>query len=33
MTEVKLNAIFVPRYREYNQFAVFGLYFSIPFPK
>ena len=30
---VKLNAIFVPRYGDYNQFAVFGLYFSIPFPK
>jgi hypothetical protein len=30
---VKLNAIYVPRYGEYNQFAVFGLYFSMPFPK
>jgi len=26
---VKLNAIYVPRY-QYNRFAVFGLYFSIP---
>ena len=30
---VKVNAIYVPRYGEHNQFAVFGLYFSIPFPK
>jgi hypothetical protein len=28
---VKLNAIYVPRYGEYNRFAVFGFYFSIPF--
>ncbi len=28
---VKLNALYVPRYRDYNRFAVFGLYFSIPF--
>jgi len=27
---VKLNAIYVPRYGDYNQFAVFGLYFSMP---
>ena len=27
---VKLNAIYVPRYGEYNQFAVFGFYFSVP---
>ena len=26
---VKLNAIYVPRY-QFNHFAVFGLYFSIP---
>lgn len=30
---VQLNAIYVPRYRDYNQFAVFGLYFTIPFSK
>jgi hypothetical protein len=30
---VTLNAIYVPRYGEYNQFAVFGFYFSIPFRK
>lgn len=30
---VQLNAIYVPRYRDYNQFAVFGLYFTIPFMK
>ena len=30
---VKLNAIYVPRYGEYNQFAVFGFYFSIPMGK
>jgi hypothetical protein len=30
---VTLNAIYVPRYGEYNKFAVFGLYFSIPFGK
>lgn len=28
---VKLNAIYIPRYKEYNQFAVYGFYFSIPF--
>ena len=27
---VKLNAIYVPRYGDYNQFAVFGFYFSLP---
>lgn len=27
---VKLNAIYVPRYGDYNQFAVFGVYFSLP---
>jgi hypothetical protein len=27
---MKLNAIYVPRYGEYNQFAVFGFYFSVP---
>lgn len=27
---VKLNAIYVPRYRDYNQLAVFGFYFSLP---
>lgn len=30
---VKLNAIYVPRYGDYNRFAVFGLYLSIPFRK
>ena len=30
---VKLNAIYVPRYGDYNRFAVFGLYFSVPLPK
>jgi len=30
---VKLNAIYVPRYGDYNQFAVFGFYFSIPLAK
>jgi hypothetical protein len=30
---VKLNAIYVPRYGEYNQFAVFGFYFSVPLGK
>jgi len=28
---VKLNAIYIPRYRNYNHFAAFGLTFSIPF--
>lgn len=28
---VKLNAIYIPRYGDYNQFAAFGLMFSIPF--
>ena len=27
---VTLNAIYVPRYGEYNKFAVFGFYFSVP---
>ena len=27
---VKLNAIFVPRSREYNEFAVFGFYVGVP---
>jgi len=27
---VKLNAIYVPRYGDYNQFAVFGFYLSVP---
>jgi hypothetical protein len=27
---VQLNAIYVPRYGDYNQFAVFGFYFSVP---
>lgn len=30
---VKLNAIYAPRYEEYNQFDVFGFYVSIPFGK
>lgn len=28
---VKVNAMYAPRYRGYNEFAVFGLYFSLPF--
>jgi hypothetical protein len=27
---VALNAIYVPRYRDYNQFATFGFYLSLP---
>ena len=27
---VQLNAIYVPRYGSYNDFAVFGFYFSLP---
>jgi hypothetical protein len=27
---VTLNAIYVPAYRDYNEFAVFGFYFSVP---
>jgi hypothetical protein len=27
---VTLNAIYVPRYGDYNRFAVFGFYFSLP---
>lgn len=27
---VKLNALYVPRYGKYNQFAVFGFYFTLP---
>jgi hypothetical protein len=30
---VTLNAIYVPRYGDYNKFAVFGFYFSVPLPK
>jgi len=30
---VTLNAIFVPSYGEYNRFAVFGFYFSLPLAK
>jgi hypothetical protein len=30
---VMLNALYAPRFREYNQFAVFGFYFSIPLRK
>jgi hypothetical protein len=25
-----VNAIYVPAYRDYNEFAVFGFYFSVP---
>ena len=28
--KVKLNAVYIPRYGEYNQFAVFGFYLSVP---
>lgn len=28
---VKLNAVYAPRFQQYNNFAVFGVYFSIPF--
>jgi hypothetical protein len=27
---MKLNAMYAPRYRGYNEFAVFGFYFSLP---
>ena len=27
---VKLNAVYIPRFREINQFAVFGFYFTVP---
>lgn len=27
---VKVNVVYVPRYQDYNRFAVFGLYFSTP---
>jgi hypothetical protein len=27
---VQVNAIYVPRYGDYNKFAVFGFYFSTP---
>lgn len=30
---VKLNAVYVPRYGDYNPFAVFGFYFSVPLGK
>ncbi len=28
---VTLNATYAPRFRDYNRFAVYGFYFSIPF--
>jgi hypothetical protein len=30
---VTLNAVYAPRYREYDEFAVFGFYFGIPLRK
>ena len=30
---VKLNAVYIPRYGDYNRFAVLGLYFSLPVAK
>ena len=27
---LKLNALYVPRYGEYNKYAVFGFYLSVP---
>ena len=27
---VKLNAVYIPAYGDYNPFAVFGFYFSLP---
>jgi hypothetical protein len=30
---VKVNAIYIPRYKELNRFAVYGLYFTIPLLK
>lgn len=30
---VKLNAIYVPRVPQYNRFAAFGFYFTLPFGK
>jgi len=27
---VKLNAVYAPRYKDYNQFAVIGFYLSVP---
>jgi hypothetical protein len=30
---VQLNAIYVPHYGNYNKFAVFGFYFSVPLGK
>ena len=27
---VKLNAVYIPSYGDYNPFAVFGFYFSLP---
>jgi len=31
--KVKLNAVYIPRYGDYNEFAVFGFYFSVPLAK
>jgi hypothetical protein len=28
--KVKLNAVYIPSYGDYNPFAVFGFYFSVP---
>ena len=30
MGPLALNAIYVPAYKDYNEFAVFGFYFSVP---
>lgn len=30
---VKLNVIYVPKYGDYNRFAVWGLYFTLPLAK
>jgi hypothetical protein len=27
---LKLNALYIPRYGEYNKYAVFGFYLSVP---
>ena len=29
----QVNAIYLPAYKDYNEFAVFGLYFSVPLGK
>jgi len=30
--KIQINAVYIPRIPDYNEFAVFGFYVSIPLP-